>query len=133
MENLRSKIQKYDPSKIEEYCIQHWNEYKIVNTKEDFIAVMISLNIFGESLEGLYEGYSFGGFVLAESMEDVINAILEYTCIYDNFDKYMEVVKENYEYDNEGETFEEYFDFFEINGDCDVVEYQGKIYKRIYC
>lgn len=134
IENKAFFIEDYKPTKSNLYEINNFEAYKLTETKEDFIALEISLFAFGECLEELHEGFADCGFVMAESEADIIAGVLDYTAVYDSLESFINEARENYAeaWADDYGTFSDYMASY-LESDCFVMAYDGKIYRRVFC
>lgn len=125
------KIKTFKPNQAQLYSIENWESYNLANSKEEFIALLINLQEYGATLEELKEGFTDCGFCLTQGVENIASAVINHTIIFDSVDKYIEVVKDNYDYEEIDYSFEEYLQE-DMTCDAFVVEYENKIYKRVF-
>lgn len=88
--------------KIKAYCLEHWQEYNLTDTKKDFVALINILESQNETLDSLHDvalnGYTeFCGIWGSrwETDRDVVNTLFDYHQFFTNQDELNEVMKEN--------------------------------------
>lgn len=112
LSSLCKQLEDYRRRK--EFSLSNWEQYDLVDSKEDFIRLWNILEAHGENLSMLYEAKgSFSGFcgVYGEWRNDraVVDALFEHHVFYNSYEDYKTVVAENAEC--EGMTVEEYMKY----------------------
>lgn len=133
IDNTTFYIKDYEPKKSDLYEVDNWQAYELTASQADFITLKINLAMHGETLEGLHEGFACCGFIMAENEADIIEGVLEHTMIYDSLEDFLECARDNYDFG--ADIWDGFADFltWDMGGDCLLMAYNGKIYRRIYC
>lgn len=118
------------PIVAKEYLVKHWKSYNVVDTKENFIALLNILQACGESLDSLHHTHFNGKDEFCDifhsggwnSDRDIADSLLEFCSFYTESEFIDLILERKEDYDN----LEEYVEDMrleatdEINGNNDV-------------
>ena len=93
------------------YMLEHWNDYDVVDSKQEFLELLNILQAIGESLESLNDAYQNGYYEFSyifhgepwNSRREIVEALYQYCAFYTDSDfiDFMLEQRENYETDEE--------------------------------
>ncbi len=102
------------PIQAKDWLLKNWSEYGVVDTKEDFIALINILQAIGESLDSLHNAVfncytEFSGIVNVygwDSDRDLADALLEFCSFFTEEDFIDSILDRREDYDTESEWVE---------------------------
>lgn len=92
------------PINAKKYCIEHWKEYDLVDTEEEFVELLNILQACGENLESLHDVVFNGETEYCdcinsngwESDRDVVD-MLFYFCSFYSVDEFIDLMIERHQ------------------------------------
>lgn len=110
------------------YAVANWSEYDLVDTKEQFIALMNILEAHGENLDSLHNCEDeFCGIIFSNpgTDRDIVRGLFEYNSFFPSKAEFVSCMKENAESDDM--TFDEELEscdlHYEMTGIVNVLHY----------
>lgn len=133
------------PIIAKKWAVDHWKDYDITDTKEDFIALLNILQAVGENLDTLHNAV-FNGYAefcdifhngCWESDREVANALFEF-CTFYTKDEFIDMILDRAEDYKEPGKWEEDIrretsDASEDNNDCQITKTEDGYVRRIWC
>lgn len=110
------------------YAVANWSEYDLVDTKEQFIALMNILKAHGENLDSLHSCEDeFCGIIFSNpgSDRDIVEGLFEYNSFFPSKAQFVSCMKDNAEFDDM--TVDEEMDscdlHYEMTGIVNILHY----------
>lgn len=96
-----------------DYIVRNFNKYGIrgIKSADDMIELLNILQAHDETLESFHGGHSEFCGIFGDMPDDneTYKALIEFNCFYRTLEEYLEIARENAEYD--GLTIEEYTEY----------------------
>ena len=139
------KQEEIKPITAKEHLLKNWHEYRVTDTKEDFIALLNILQACGENLDSLHDTYINGSYEFCdilhsagwESDRDIANTLFDF-CTFFTEQEFIDMILERRE---DCETSEEWSediiaearDDIDGNNDVQITRTEDGYVRRIWC
>lgn len=138
------KQDEIEPIIAKEYLLAHWQEYGLVNSKTDFVALLNILQACGESLDSLHNAYFNGENEFCDIFHDsswnsdrkIVDTLLEFCTFYTEQEFIDMILDKREDYDDEWEYVEamrqEATDDIGGNNDVQITKTEDGYVRRIW-
>lgn len=135
------KQSEIKPIIAKQYLINHWTNYDVVDTKEDFIALLNILQACGETLDSLHYAVNEFCDILHngcwETDREVTETLFEFCTFYTEQEFINMILERREDYVDETEYVEEMrleaTDDVDGNNDCQITKTDDGYVRRIWC
>lgn len=134
------------PITAKKWALDHWKDYDLVDTKEEFIALLNILQAVGENLDSLHDVAFIGENEFCdiihkgywETDREVVETLFEFCTFYTEQEFIENILDRREDYESEEEYVEDMRleasdDPNDGNNDCQITRTEDGYVRRIWC